>query len=149
MAARGHIMGGASSRDDGFSVLEAIVAVALLAVAFLPLLELQTGFISGLRGVERADTRMAAREVALVFVEITNFDSQPSGEVSFGEYTIKWSTKPILGPELMRGDEGLSTNYYVTLYEVQLQMETGLLRTQFVIMRGLGWSKISRLIDEF
>ncbi|MEO0674994.1 MAG: hypothetical protein AAFY32_08320, partial [Pseudomonadota bacterium] len=68
----------------GFSVLEAIVAVALIAAAFLPLLALQTQLTRTAIAIERAEANLLARNNALALLQAINPGMRPAGSEEMG-----------------------------------------------------------------
>ncbi len=82
--------------SDGFSVLEALVAMAILAAAMLPLLALQGQFIRSVESFERADTRIAARQNAVAYLKTLNFTQVETGRVVQGDVVLRWTAEPAL-----------------------------------------------------
>ena len=79
------------SRQDGFSILEAIVAMAILAIAFIPFVQLQGQLIRSVESFDRADIRMLANDNALAFLRERNFLLQESGQIQLGDIILKLS----------------------------------------------------------
>lgn len=91
--------GKAHAGEAGFTVLEAIVAVAVLGLAMVPLLALQVQTTQGALALERTvDTRIA-RDTALAYVRLIDPVAAPEGELDIGGgWKMRWKTAS-LAPE--------------------------------------------------
>jgi len=77
-------------------VLEAIMAVAILSIALLPLMNLQSQFVKTVESYERVQERVAIEKQILERFEAINIGITPEGNEMFGNYTLVWSTSDVL-----------------------------------------------------
>ncbi|PHR93582.1 MAG: hypothetical protein COA69_02790 [Robiginitomaculum sp.] len=131
----------------GFSVLEALVAMAILAAAMLPLLDLQGRFIQTVSSFERANIRIATRQNALAYLKTQNFVLQPSGEVRIGDVVLQWAAVAVEPARRTRNSADDVGRYEITIYDVRADIisVTGAVDTLY--LRGLGWRPLWRLGD--
>lgn len=127
--------------EAGFSVLEAMIAIAILAAGFLPLLILQTKFIEVSRKIEQVDTRSMASYQAAELIRITNLDKTLSGTREFPEFTIVWVAEPAIKDKYVRSSRGRPGRFTVSLYDVSIEITYALGQRETLQMRGLGWTE--------
>lgn len=132
-----------SDSESGFSVLEAIIAMALLSVALLPMLALQSQFVDTALAVERAEVRISTRQNAANYLKSINFDQAPRGELDLGSRQLFWYATPISPPRNSWNSEIDPARYRLTLYQVAItvQNEEQVVTDQFNL-EGLGWSAL-------
>lgn len=141
------------ARDAGFSVLEALVAMALLAGAFLPLLQIQAQFVRTTESVERAQVRIEQRDLSRTFLETVNFAQEPTGEVTLGAHTLVWESVSGNGEARVRGVDGNMGRFWVSLYTVEASVwsaeadNRALPPENRFELRGLGWRPVGRAIE--
>ena len=129
-------------RESGFTLLEAIVALAILAAGAMALFAALNG---ALRAIERADAAArldTATENALDLLELTNPMHQPSGEAILGEYTLRWRAAPILGPTDNLTDYLQPGLYEVALFAIDGELWLdGRVAGRFTLRRA-GWRQV-------
>ena len=133
--------------EAGFSVLEAMIAMAILAAGFLPLLAVQVKFGDTVEKLETVDTRMKAHEAAVRLVKAENFNQAPSGTFVSSDYEISWEVSPISKDKYVRTITGQPGAFTVSLYDVDLRIEYTTGRIENIQLRGLGWTKSEQIID--
>lgn len=82
--------------QTGFSLMEAIVAVAILGAASVPLLYLQSQNARSVVRLEESAARIAAEKVAVDYLHL--MDLSKGGDGSFdigGGWTVSWSAVPL------------------------------------------------------
>lgn len=125
--------------QSGFSLLESLVAVALIAAAFLPLLTLQGQLTRTVVAIERAETNVKDMSSALSFLRVMNPSRTTEGTERLGDATLSWRARPVSDerPALDRG--GAPGRFLLQLYDVDavIAYEDGR-RAEFTI-RALGW----------
>lgn len=110
-------------RASGFSLLEAIVAMAILGTAGLALFAAMSQSVQMVARAENARLADSAIRNAAAWMETINLAETPQGEQQLGDVTLRW-TSELLEPErdAMTGylQPGL---YRLGLYRVHLQLE--------------------------
>lgn len=80
--------------EAGFTVLEAIVAVAILGLAMIPLLSLQVQTSQGAIAIQRAVDRRIAEDVGRSYLRLVDPASTPIGALPIGGgWTLSWTTE--------------------------------------------------------
>ncbi len=106
----------------GFTLLEAIVALVLLAGTGMALFAwLNTNLLS-LQRVEASRQRDAVMRGALEYATTLNPMLQPTGERQLGAYTLNWRSEPIFPPRDGVGRVGTQGYYRVGFYRVELEI---------------------------
>lgn len=121
-AAPGRRGGHARRRAHGFSLLEAIVALTILASAGLALFAAMNQSVQMVARAENARQADSAVRNAVAWMETVNPSQTPQGEQQLGEVTLRWSSE-LVEParDAMTGylQAGL---YEVGLYQVRLEL---------------------------
>lgn len=128
----------------GFSLLETLVAVALIATTGLALLAwLNQSLDAATRLVERQRTQTVLRE-ASHFIEGLNPTETPAGELDLGSVHFEWSTEPRTAsvPNISPATREMG-DFELALYEVTLRA-TGADLPAPVVLRQLqiGWKRV-------
>ena len=120
----------------GFSLLEAIVALTILATAGLALFAAMSQSVQMVARAENARLADSAVRNAVAWMETVNPMETPQGEQQLGEVTLRWSAQ-LVEPErdAMTGylQPGL---YRLGLYDVRLELlQDGRPLTEAVVRR--------------
>ncbi|MCK5878091.1 MAG: prepilin-type N-terminal cleavage/methylation domain-containing protein [Candidatus Marithrix sp.] len=99
--------------QNGFTLLEAIVALVLITSTGMALLNWISTNLNTLQHVQAAQQRNDATRNAVAFIETVNPLEQPHGETTIGEYNLAWESKEV---ELL----GNTTMYQVGLYDMNI-----------------------------
>jgi len=111
-----------TSRQRGFSTLEAIVAVTLIAITFLPLLALQGQLLRTSVVVVRAEDNLVAMKSALAQLRVTNPMREPEGTARVGTARLVWKAEPVT-PELpVRSASGAASRFVTRLYRIEARL---------------------------
>lgn len=102
-------------RERGFSLLEAIVALAILASAGLALFASLGQSVQMVGRAEHAREVDAALRNALAWMERVNPMQAPQGEQEMGAYQLRWQAEPLEPPR-----DGATGALFPGLYEVGL-----------------------------
>lgn len=104
-------------RESGFSTLEVIAAVAIIAVALVPIMMLQTQLARSQARLDAAHDQSTSAQNALALIRDINPMSTPTGRRRLDARTdLAWSSTPI---------SGVSQTVNPTGFEVQLYRVTG------------------------
>jgi len=126
----------------GFSLLEAIVALALLASVGMALLSWLNGSLISLRRVQDTVAAQAAARNALAWLETVNPMEKPEGETDLGEWRIRWRADVIEPPSEGAGYPNGISLFDVGLYDTQVWLERdGRIVEQFTL-RQVGYHKV-------
>jgi len=83
-----------------------MIAMAILAAALLPLLELQSQMVRSSASFERADMRSSARQNAVAYLKTVNFARDISGNINQGGADLRWVAVAAGPPRFTRGGLG-------------------------------------------
>lgn len=130
-------------KSNGFSLLEAIIALVLLTSTGLALFGwINTNLIS-LQRIQQFQYRQEATQSALAFIETVNPLATPTGEETIGNYELRWQAnvvKPPLDGISPMGNKGIfQVGLYATTVEVKRKID-GTLLAQFTV-RQLGFKQ--------
>ena len=85
-----------SSGQAGFSLMEAIVAVAILGVSSVPLLMLQSQNARSVMRLETSAARIAAESVAAEYLLLLDLTASTDGQLSIGGgWIVNWQASPV------------------------------------------------------
>jgi len=124
---------------DGFSVLEAMIAMAILAAAMLPLLGLQSQLVRTVGQYERIDARLIASENAIARIKPINFTLQQSGTFDDGTVRVRWQATAAEPPRNTQNQGGGAGRYEITLYNVAVSLTFSTGEQETLQLKGLGW----------
>ncbi|MFN3214014.1 MAG: hypothetical protein ACE37M_13000 [Henriciella sp.] len=116
------------------STIEVIAALLLFSIALLPIAQVQMNAQRGSVIVNEAETTARLEQQALTYLKSVNFAVRPTGEYSFGDGSLKWTS------ELMAPDAEIILNQRrIGLYRVQVELthEQRLLSTRY--LHSTGW----------
>lgn len=109
-------------RQRGFSLLEAIVALAILASAGLALFAALGQSVQMVGRAEQAREADAALRNALGWMEQVNPMQAPSGEQDLGEWQLRWEAEALEPPRDGATGSVRPGLYEVGLYRVRLEL---------------------------
>jgi len=133
--------------EEGFSVLEAMVAIAVLAAGLLPLLALQGQFVSTVERIEHAEISLSAQDNALNLIKSANLAQAPSGRAIFEGYSVEYAAKAAVPPQNARGNGGMQGRFEMTLYDVDVRIIYVSGREDVFTIRELGWRATQGFLD--
>lgn len=126
----------------GFSLLEAIVSMAIVATVGLALFAAMSQSVQMLGRAERARAGDSALRNAVAWIQAVNPSEQPQGEQMLGEVTLRWSSRLV---EPAR-DAVTGTNvpglYEVGLYDVRLELSRDGQPLAEEIIRRVGYRRV-------
>ena len=108
-----------NSRNQGFSLLEAVVAMVLISGAGYAIFGWINTNIMALNRIRDANARTAATQNVLEYMSGVNPMQKPEGQGNLGEYTVRWQSKPITLTQEP------NSFYQLALYDTLVQVERG------------------------
>ena len=107
----------------GFTLIEALVALAIAAMTMTAIFQLQIQMAQGQRRAQAVLQQVAVQENALALIRDINFMDRPTGEFAVpGAEVIRWSATP-KGAAKRNIGPGSGGRFEVQLYEVTVRIE--------------------------
>lgn len=132
-----------STSRAGLSVLEALAALTLIALAFLPMLALQSRLSQTARAIERAELRNVISDSVRAVAESINPMMRPEGQETIGEAILTWRSAPVSAARRARGLDGDLGRFELQLFDVEFTItESGRASATYVVRR-LGWRALA------
>ena len=129
----------APSAQAGFSLLESLVAIALIAAALLPLLALQGQLTRTVLAVERAGIGAEDMTSALSFLRTLNPTMKPQGSEPLGDAVLSWTARPVSEERPVLDQGGAPGRFMMQLYDVDAAIDYDDGRRFEFTVRALGW----------
>lgn len=105
-----------ASVGDGFTLIEAIIAITIIGIAALPIMALLSQSMDQLLRASEAHARAAATESALAFIDPVNPLLTPEGQSELGEVSVSWESEILVEPnettQIRSGLAGYSVGFY-------------------------------------
>lgn len=131
----------AKNSDNGFSILEVLVALAVLAIGFLPLMALQAQHTRSVIGLEVATDRLDATMLAVEVIDPINPMLEPSGVVEAMNSEISWTSSLVEA----RKQDFIKGGGVVGLYDMEILVTISDGSTYKFSLRKLGWATTSKI----
>ncbi|WP_428151651.1 PulJ/GspJ family protein [Brevundimonas sp.] len=127
----------------GFTLIEALVALAIAAMTMTAIFQLQIQMAQGQRRAQAVLQQVAVQENALALIRDINFMDRPTGEfVVPGAEAIRWSATP-KGAAKRNIGPGATGRYEVQLYEVTIRIERpGGRNPPDMTIERMGWRRL-------
>ena len=107
---------------DGFTLLEAIVALTVLSIGLMAVFGWFNQNIRHLIKINDLALEEGVTEEALARLELEDFTSATSGSYQFGDYAVRWRAIPIEPPRAGVSSTGGQGLYEITLYGIELEI---------------------------
>jgi len=112
----------------GFTLIEAIVAVAIVGIALVPIMIFVSQMVSGLARAGDTNARHLAQQSLIEFLEPMNPLEQPTGEDRIGDLIVRWQSASLVPPNTTSrtgsGLAGFSLGFYNVTVSVD-RVDTG------------------------
>jgi hypothetical protein len=109
--------------QDGFTLLEGLVAIALLAGTMTAIFALVGSILSSANNVGRSNKTVQLTFNALEVMTIVNPMMQGSGQIDLGDYTVKWTSAARTAIADGVGYPLGTSLYQLALYDTDVQVE--------------------------
>lgn len=126
-------------KSRGFTLLEAIVALAILATGAMALLAALNGALRSIERAEAAARLDTATENAIALLEAVNPMVQPQGEERLGDFDVRWSARPVEPPGPGLTDYLQPGLFDVGLYDVEVVVASARGVERRFVLRRAGW----------
>ena len=136
------------TRQAGFTVIELLAAIAILAAALIPLLTLQQSTTRAALAVERAQARLALDRAALATLRGINPAREPEGEADLGAATLAWRAEARGTPRRMLDITGNPTRFELQRFRVTAQITAPDGATRAWQVDLLGWRPLVPFEDD-
>ena len=110
-------------RQRGFTLMEAIVALVLIATTGMALFSWVNSNILTLQRVQAANAQEAATVNALQYLHNVNPMATPEGKVLLGTYTLNWTSEQLSEPRDTAGYPTGNGLYQIAMYQTQVRLE--------------------------
>ena len=128
-------------------MLETLVALALIAAAFLPMLALQSRLSQTALAIERTEARIELDAAVRAIAETINPMMRPDGRESIGEAVLTWRSTPVSAVQRVRGPTGVPGRFELQLYDVELTLAGDSRAPAVFIVRRVGWRAVAPATD--
>lgn len=135
-------------RPSGFTLLEAIVAMAIFAVGVLALYQWQAVSLDAMRRVERSVARVEAGRDALEMLRAVNPMLEPRGRVALGDRTVAWVAEPLEPVRVGRSQAGYPSLFDVALYELDVTISDRAGEINRFKLRQVGFKQVRIARDD-
>lgn len=113
-------------RVAGFTLMEALVALAIATLCLIPLMSLQRAFVDGQRRHEAALQAAETQKNALVLLREVNPSDTPEGSLTLPpDMTVSWTSEALTDPKTSTGYPVGDGPYTVILYRLNAQVAKG------------------------
>jgi general secretion pathway protein I len=129
----------------GFSVMETLVSVALLAIAVIPLYALQQTLADSAARLQTTAAALEAEESALALLQAIDPIAEPDGEMMLGEWRLTWTSTKLAYEANADGFYGQGL-YAIGLYEIEARLERNGAEREFTLRR-VGWVRLRDPLD--
>ena len=129
--------------ESGLSTIEALVAIAILAIAIIPILQFQSQLATSYRRYDDLIARTDLQRNALGHLSAINPLEEPTGEVTLGLHqSLKWRSEPITEERRSTAYPVGDGDFMVALFRIEATIEdtSNKLSASLAIER-LGWRK--------
>lgn len=128
----------------GFTLLEAIVALTILAAAGLALFAAMSQSMQMLRRVQEARAVDAAVRNAIAVAERIDPMAHDRGEEPLGDYVLRWHAVPVEPPRDNTTGYLEPGSYEVGLYDVTLELWRGNAFERSIDVRRAAWRQMRK-----
>ena len=133
--------------QSGFSLLEAIVAMVVMATALLALYAWLSSSTLGLTRAQAQTRALADSRSALALVETINPMLEPSGQRRLGDIEVSWTTTPVVPRRTGLTRAGQPSLYEVALYDMEVSVRRDGGTEETFALRRAGYEAVRTLSE--
>lgn len=137
-----------SSLQSGFSLLEAIVAMTVMATSLLALYGWLSSSTIALKRVHAQSQALEDARTAVALVETVNPMLEPQGTREIEGITVRWESGPIADRRSGRSRAGSATAFDLALYDMKVEVMRGPRTVKEFHVRRAGWESVRTIGDE-
>lgn len=134
--------------ENGFTLLEAIVALAIFSLGAFALYGWLGVNLHTLARVEAGREALAVGHSALDLLRRVNPMETPRGRREVGELVVEWDSEPVVEPKDGMSQIGRPTLYQVGLYRLTVRVLREGGEAQSFTVRQIGWRQVRFLERE-
>ena len=112
----------APSGRAGFGLLEAIVALAILAATLIPIFALISTSMNSAIRLSQSNFETDIKLTALETMRAVNPMVTPAGTIDLGAFAVRWAAKPIASPEEGTNYPAGGSFYMVGLFDCKVMV---------------------------
>jgi general secretion pathway protein I len=143
-------MTSAPKSQQGFSLLEAIVALTIMATCLLALYGWLSTSTLALGHVRASALALSDARAAMAIVDTVNPMSEPNGKRDLPPLEIRWKARPLTDLRLGMSPAGGATQFDFRLYELDVEVLREGRSIREFNMRKTGWVAARRVApDDF
>lgn len=135
-------------RQQGFSLLEAIVALTIMATCLLALYAWLSTSTLALNRVRANAAAITDARAAMAAIETVNPLAEPSGRRELKPLEIIWKSRPLTDIRLGMSRGGTATQFDFRLYEMDVQVKRDGVTVRDFSMRKTGWIAARPILPE-
>jgi len=129
--------------QQGFSLLEAIVALALISLTGIAIFSWLNQSLGNLANLNRQQTQTQLVENALSYIQTINPMKSPNGSSQLGSLQLIWQSQLIENPNRSVVRVGFFTNYQVGLYLMDVTLKQPNLPAYSFSVRQVGYRELN------
>ena len=133
--------------QSGFSLLEAIVAMVVMATAMLALYAWLSSSTLGLTRAQAQTRALADARTALALVETINAMLEPSGQRQLGDIEVSWQATPVAPRRTGLTRAGKPSLYEVALYDMEVTVRRDGTTDETFTLRRAGFEAVRALSE--
>ena len=132
----------------GFSLLEAIVAMTVMATSLLALYGWLSSSTITLNRVNAQSRALEDARTAVSLIETVNPMLEPQGTREIEGVTVRWESKPVADRRSGRSRAGSVTAFDLGLYDMKVEVMRGSRTVKEFELRRAGWESVRTIGDE-
>lgn len=131
-------------RAAGFTLIEALVALAIAAVTLTAIFQLQVQMARSQQRAQAVLSQVALQENALALIREINVMERPEGQTTLpGGDTVRWSARPLGESRRNVTEASTSGRYEVQMFEVTIETSSpGRRSPPDMTIERVGWRRL-------